>query len=338
MPDDSQRALKPPSGFPPREWEVSPDFLVVIPTFRREEYLRQALCSVLTQQDVIVTVIIVDDSPEHSAEGIVRELDDPRVTYLKNPLPTGGNPSTVRNLGMSYVRANQIRGNFVHFLDDDDIVPEGLYRAAKKAFLAHPNIGVVFGRVEPFGDPSKETQLAQERRFFADAAHRALACYRIAGKWPIKAHRQTLTQFLLTTQMMFGRSLLVCSSALVRRDCLDEVSGFDQDILLCEDSEFYARAIRRCGALFLDRPSLRFRISGTSLMHTTDVSSSARAAEEWKVGDGIRRKQAKLQEELGPRFYAWKAFARIIRPILERIPIMFEHSPRGKRNSSIRGG
>jgi GT2 family glycosyltransferase len=296
--------------------EASTDFLVIIPTFRREEYLRQALSSVFAQRDVTVTVIVVDDSPEHSAEGTVRGFAQQRAIYLKNPAPTGGNPAIVRNLGMSHAREKHIAGDFVHFLDDDDIVPEGLYCAVKEAFLSHPNIGVVFGRVEPFGEPSKQRQLAQERRFFADAAKRASACYRIARKWPIETHRHALTQFLLTTQMMFDRSLLVCSSALIRRSCFDEISGFDQDILLCEDSEFYARAIRRCGALFLDRPSLRFRISGHSLMHTTNMTDSARTKEELRVNEGIKIKQNKLRKELGSRFYAWKAFARSIRPVL----------------------
>jgi glycosyltransferase involved in cell wall biosynthesis len=314
--DPPQRAIRASSELAPREVELSADFLVIIPTFRREEYLRQALHSVLTQQGISVTVIVVDDSPEQSAESVVKEFAGRQVIYLRNSLPTGGNPGIVRNLGMNYARANQIRGDFVHFLDDDDIVPEGLYQVAKKAFLGHPNIGVLFGRIEPFGDPSKEGQLAHERTFFNEATHCALACYRIASKWPIKAHRDALTQFLLTTQMMFGRSLLVCSSALVRRDCLDKVPGFDQDILLCEDSEFYARAIRRCGALFLDFPSSRFRISGTSLMHTTNMSAVTMAEEELKVIEGIKRKQAKLRKELGPRFYAWKLLARVVRPAL----------------------
>lgn len=300
----------------PKASETSSDFLVIIPTFRREEYLRQALRSVFAQRDVTVTVIVVDDSPERSAESTVREFAQQPAIYLHNPVPTGGNPSIVRNLGMNHAGAKQIQGDFVHFLDDDDLVPENLYHAVKEAFLDHSNIGVVFGRVEPFGDPSKERQLAQERQFFVDAAQRASACYRIARKWPIETHRHALTQFLLTTQMMFGRSLLVCSSAFVRRTCFDEVSGFDQDILLCEDSEFYARAIRRCGGLFLDRPSLRFRISGHSLMHTTNMTAAARAKEELRVREGIRRKQAKLRRELGPRFHAWKALARGLRPVL----------------------
>src|SRR5262249_33536792 len=160
-----------------------------------------------------------------------------------------------------------------------------------KAFLAHPSIGVVFGRVEPFGDPARNIQLAQECKFFNEAAQRALACGRIASRWPIEAHREPLNRFLLTTQMMFGRSLLVCSAALVTQKCLDEIVGFDPAILLCEDSEFYARAFRRCGAIFLDQPSLRFRISGHSLMHTTEMCPSARAEEESRIIEGIRRKQ-----------------------------------------------
>jgi glycosyltransferase involved in cell wall biosynthesis len=313
--DTFRRAICRSSDLVSDEARVSVDFLVVIPTFRREEYLRQALESVLTQ-GVPVTVIVIDDSPEQSAEIVVKDFSERRVIYLKNSSPTGGNPSIVRNIGIDYARANRIQGHFVHFLDDDDIVPEGLYQAAKVAFLEHPSAGVVFGRVEPFGEPSKEAQLVHERRFFTEARHCALTCYRIARKWPVDAHRNALTQFLLTTQMMFGRSLLVCSSAFIRWECLEKIVGFDKDIQLCEDSEFFARAIRRYGAFFLDLPCSRFRISGSSLMHTTNMSAATVAEEELKVIKGIRRKQAKLREELGPRFYAWKALARIIRPLL----------------------
>jgi glycosyltransferase involved in cell wall biosynthesis len=295
---------------------TSADVLVIVPTFRREECLKQAVRSALTQDGVTVTVIVVDDSPERSAEATVKELADQRAIYLWNAVPTGGSPSIVRNLGMTHARQHQIRGDFIHFLDDDDIVPAGLYRTTKQAFLDHPGVGVVFGRIEPFGDPSKEAQLAQERRFCAEAARRASACYRVARRWPIKSHRGVLTQFLLTTQMMFDHSLLVCSCALLRNECIEQISGFDPNIRLCEDSEFYARAFRHCGALFLDQPFARFRISGHSLMHTTEMSPSARAEEELAVIEGIRRKQAKLRKELGPRFYAWKAFARILRPAL----------------------
>jgi hypothetical protein len=52
----------------------------------------------------------------------------------------------VRNLGWPLTR-----GAFVHFLDDDDIVPGGHYAAVKAAFEQRSSVGLVFGRIEPFG-------------------------------------------------------------------------------------------------------------------------------------------------------------------------------------------
>ena len=125
---------------------MSIEFSVVIPTFRRPSELIEAISSALRQRDASVEVFVIDDSPEGSAEKAVKDLEDSRVIYLRNPNPTGGVPSVVRNIGWPMAS-----GTFVHFLDDDDIVTEGHYAAVKAAFAANPTIGLVFGRIEPFG-------------------------------------------------------------------------------------------------------------------------------------------------------------------------------------------
>ena len=130
--------------------------------------------SVLSQNGASIEVVVVDDSPEGSAQDVVSNIQDPRVRYFRNPEPTAGFPSAVRNFGWPLTR-----GAFVHFLDDDDIVPEGHYAAVKAAFLQHRDIGVVFGRIEPFGDPP-DAQMRHERRFFRDAARRASFCRPLA--------------------------------------------------------------------------------------------------------------------------------------------------------------
>jgi glycosyltransferase involved in cell wall biosynthesis len=108
-----QRAVGPCFDSRPKEVGISPDFLVIIPTFRREKYLRQALRSVLMQQEIAAIVIVVGDSPEQSAESIVREFADPRIIYRRNSMPTGGTPGIVRHLGISYARANQTAPDLV---------------------------------------------------------------------------------------------------------------------------------------------------------------------------------------------------------------------------------
>jgi glycosyltransferase involved in cell wall biosynthesis len=191
---------------------MSVDFSVVIPSFRRPKPLGEAIASVLGQPGVSVEVIVIDDSPEASAEGVVAAIGDARVRYLNNPAPSGGWPSSVRNLGWPLAQ-----GDFIHFLDDDDIVPDGHYAAVKKIFAARPDVGVVFGRIEPFGD-APEAQLQQERAFFDDRARRARLCRLFGPRWGF------------TACMMFRRTLLICSAGVVRRECVERVGGHDARI------------------------------------------------------------------------------------------------------------
>lgn len=246
------------------------DFSIVIPTFRRPQQLRDAIASVLGQTGVTLEVFIIDDSPEGSAEAVVQEFADSRLTYLRNPKPTGGKPSIVRNLG--WPRAE---GAFIHFLDDDDLVPEGHYAAVKASFSRAPHVGVVFGRIEPFGED--ESLVKDERAFFARASLRAAKCQRFGSRW------------LFAACMFFQETLLVCSAAVVRRECVAAIRGFDPELPLMEDVDFYARAIRGFGAHFMDRVSLHYRI-GPSLMRHGHKSA---------VDESYRRMHARYRAERG---------------------------------------
>jgi GT2 family glycosyltransferase len=222
-----------------------------------------------------VEVIVVDDSPEGSAAGVAGEFTD-SLQYLKNPQPTGGFPSVVRNLGWPLAR-----GQFVHFLDDDDLVPEGHYAAAIAAFEAHPDVGVVFGRIEPFGD-APDTQMRRERAFFRGAARRAAICSRLGPRLGFAAG------------MIFNQTLLVCGAALTRRDCVQRLGGFDPEIRLGEDVDFFGRAMREFGACFLDRATLHYRIGSPSLMHAPVLSDPAASRRRAKNGRQVPKRTRTL--------------------------------------------
>jgi glycosyltransferase involved in cell wall biosynthesis len=267
------------------------DFSVVIPTFRRPKPLGEAIGSVLGQSGVSVEIIVVDDSPEASARDVVEGIGDVRVRYMKNPVPSGGMPSAVRNLGWPLAQ-----GDFIHFLDDDDIVPEGHYAAVMKVFSEHPGVGVVFGRIEPFGD-APEAQMQHERTYFANAARRALMCNRFGRKWGFAAGQ------------LFRPSMLVCSAGIVRRTCVQQVGGFDPRMRLCEDAAFYLFAMRHSGAYFMDRVALKFRVSNPSMMHSIvpDPAQQDQLTETRRLAHGRYRAERGALE-----FYAMKIFARIV--------------------------
>ena len=279
---------------------MSIDFSVVIPTFRRERTLLLTIASVLAQPDVEIEVIVVDDSPEGSARDAVAGLADPRVRYIKNRMPSGGTPSVVRNLGWPLAS-----GAFVHFLDDDDLAPDGYYAVAKAAFAAHPEVGVVFGRVEPFGD-APEAQMRHEREFFAGAARRAAKCQKFGPKLAFAA------------RMMFNGLLLVTGAGIVRRECLQPLGGFDPQMRIREDWDFYARAMRGYGARFLDRVALRYRIGDQSLLHYSIDLSEADLRDLTAARDRMR---AKYRATYGiVEYSAMKLFTKTVLKIYLTLP------------------
>jgi glycosyltransferase involved in cell wall biosynthesis len=267
------------------------DFSVVIPTFRRPAPLREAITSAIAQRGVSTEIFVIDDSPEGSAEDVVGSFADARIRYVKNPQPTGGVPSVVRNLGWPLAT-----GNFVHFLDDDDIVMDGHYEAVKRAFDRRADVGLIFGRIEPFGS-GPAAQLEHERRYFADAARRAAVSARFGRRWAY------------TGLMLFDAALLVCSASVVRRACIAPLGGFDPEIRLMEDADFHVRVMREYGAHFLDRAAIRYRVGAPSLMHSpTPAPTQSR-----EVADGGRRMQVKYRNERGKlEFYALALFARAV--------------------------
>lgn len=270
---------------------MSIDFSVIIPTFRRPREVIEAVSSVLRQKDSTVEIFVIDDSPEGSAEEGIKSLGDSRVVYIKNPNPTGGVPSVVRNIGWPLAE-----GKFIHFLDDDDLVAEGYYATVKAAFAAKPSVGLVFGRIEPFGVGPVE-QLEHECQYFTDAARKSVLSDRFGSR------------LAFTGRMLFDKALLVCSASVTRRECVARLHGFDPSIRLMEDADFHVRAMRECGALFLDRTAIHYRVGSPSLMHSPDPTEAQKKEE--RVGH--RQMHAKYRRERGAlEFYALALFTRTV--------------------------
>jgi GT2 family glycosyltransferase len=244
---------------------VSVEISVVIPTFRRPAESREAILSVLSQPDVDLEIIVVDDSPEGSAREVIDTITDQRVTYLKNPKPTGGMVGYVRNLAWP-----KAKGDYIHFLDDDDTVPQGHYDSVKNAFSAHPDVGVVFGRIKPFGNCTAE-ELRREEIYFANAAARAAKCRKFGPRWAFVG------------RMLFQSVLLVCSASVVRRECVRQLGGFDPEMRFMEDGDFHVRAMRMFGAHFMDRVVIHYRVSTPSyFMRSLDPNRANLIRNGWR--------------------------------------------------------
>ena len=101
------------------EFKVS----VIIPTYKRSDFLVRAIKSVLNQTYKNIQVVVVDDNENNSnfrkeTEDKIKEFNlDNRVLYIKNAYNMGGGKA--RNEGI-----NRCDGEYITFLDDDDIYLE----------------------------------------------------------------------------------------------------------------------------------------------------------------------------------------------------------------------
>jgi hypothetical protein len=108
----------------------APVISVVMPVHNIGPWLRECLSSLLDDQDVDLEVIAVDDASTDDGWEILEEraATDPRLRPVRN---TGKGGASARNYGVELAR-----GEFLAFVDGDDLVPRDAYRAMLDAIQA----------------------------------------------------------------------------------------------------------------------------------------------------------------------------------------------------------
>jgi hypothetical protein len=121
-----------------------PAVSVVVPAYNYARYLTECARSVLSQRDVDVKLIIVDDCSSDETPRVTAALaEDPRVTVLRNDPNLGHIPSVNRGL-------EHVDGEFVVKLDADDLLAPGALARATALLEALPNVSFVYGRPRHF--------------------------------------------------------------------------------------------------------------------------------------------------------------------------------------------
>ncbi len=117
---------------------------VIIPVYNGERHLAEAIDSVLAQNHRSIEVIIVDDGSTDGSANIANSYGS-SIRYYKQP-----------NLGTAAAKnrgTDLACGEYLAFLDADDIWPEDRIRVQLKAFDAHPDVDIVSGYVKQFFSP-----------------------------------------------------------------------------------------------------------------------------------------------------------------------------------------
>lgn len=186
-----------------------PRVSVIIPTYNRAAWVREAAASVLAQTYRDFELLVVDDgSADATPEGLAR-LAGP-VKVLRRAKQRG--VSAARNLGVVAAQ-----GEWLAFLDSDDLwLPEKLAR--QMAYLAaHPDL-----------------LICQTEELWIRNGIRVN---------PPGTHRKPGGDIFLPS---LKRCLVSPSAVMLHRRLFEEVGGFDETLPAAEDYDLWLRIAWRC--------------------------------------------------------------------------------------------
>lgn len=114
---------------------------VVVPCYNYGRYLRACVDSILTQRDVDVRILIIDDMSNDSSEEVGRALarEDARVTYRRHTV----NQGHIKTFNEGII--DWATADYTLLLSADDMLTPGALARAAQALNRHPEAGLVCG-------------------------------------------------------------------------------------------------------------------------------------------------------------------------------------------------
>src|SRR5262245_18116247 len=205
---------------------------VIVPAYNCAAFVRQSIDSVLQQDYGPMEILVVDDGSTDDTVKILGEYGD-RIKVLHQ---ANGGPAAARNRA---VRA--ARGEYLAFVDGDDLWLPGHTNALMSYAIAHPEAKVVFADwlVWPAA---------------ADGGYSPLQLPRVvaqpevdpgAGEW-------------LYGRLLFDSVIHIIAS-LIHRSAYEAVGGFDESLRTGSDYDFWLRVSRKFSAVKLRTPVAVYR-------------------------------------------------------------------------------
>ena len=145
---------------------------VIVPVHNVSKTLRPCLTSILQQGVRDCEVILVDDGSTDGSGNLCDLLsaENDRIKTFHKP---NGGLSAARNLGL-----DKAQGQFITFVDSDDLLCHDTYRPILTYLEAHPHVDIAeFPVIVHYGNPKKEYHLT-----FHGEVYETLADYWLQGR------------------------------------------------------------------------------------------------------------------------------------------------------------
>lgn len=242
---------------------AAPLISVVIPTHNRCELLKETVSSVMEQTFSNWELIIVDDASEDATWSWLQTIDDPRVKAIR--MERNAERDRCRNLGL-----HRARGEFITFLDDDDLLVRSALQLHLAALTDHPQAIASVGGYFLFDELG---------------GHR---------KSPIV--KRTLVRHVWE-DVLFGWSF-TGGQCLVRTQSVRAIDGWNESFRVATDHELWSRLGRLGPVVLLPAITLKYRVHSGQWRppDMDDLMTEARAGAVRKLTGEERERADRILE------------------------------------------
>ena len=209
-----------------------PTVSVIMATYNHADFVKQAIESVLAQQDVDFEFLIADDGSKDTTRDVVASIVDPRITFF--PYTENRGACTVTN-----ELIERSSGEFIALINSDDYWTSSDKLSYQVEIMRNkPDVGACFGRakfVDRDGNPINTLPFGnvfnQENR--------------TQGQW--------LRHF-------FDLGNCICHpTMLIRKSCYEELGMYDNRLRQLPDFDMWVRLVKHYNILISDREMIAFR-------------------------------------------------------------------------------
>jgi glycosyltransferase involved in cell wall biosynthesis len=208
---------------------------VIVTTYNQSVYIGQTLQSVFAQDYEPFEVIVVNDGSTDDTEEQINPFKD-RINYIyqANQGVAGSRNTGVRNA----------RGEFVAFLDGDDIWEKNKLLLQVSGALRYPDAGMIIVNGVKFNESGQISD-----SLIGDTLEPLVKRCSIDGVWVGRCYRQLLhSNFIYTT-----------SQVLIPRRVVKMIGESDGRFKTSSDYDLWLRIADRYEFMVIDRPLVRWR-------------------------------------------------------------------------------
>jgi glycosyltransferase involved in cell wall biosynthesis len=205
---------------------------VVTATFNMGNYLSETVRSVLSQSYQNFEMIVVDDGSQDNTQEVMKSfLNDPKIRYVR--LDRNRGQTAAKNRGLA-----EAKGRYVGFVDADNLWKPFKLEHQLPLFKNSERIGVVYSDAEYIDENGKI--LPYKKRNYHEG--------------------------LITNELLLS-NFVNFNSALVRRECIQEVGGFDENLSMGIDWDLWLRISTRYEFAFLPEQTYSYRLWANQMSH-----------------------------------------------------------------------